>query len=317
MKTTFILICMLLGGQTLSAQNLAQKHLAQLPPLPNNICSISSVEDEAYRNRIQKVIEAIDADVERIEQQLPTQNQMIKSLSQKTGISQQKLNELSNSDNEAEGEKLIPQETLEASSITAEDLKKLENMSEAERQQWAMNFAKLGNAKQEQIQSEQIYSYTEKISKIEEELAAYTSSWSAMQLNFDEQEKLARANLDSCLKRVQRNAPKPKYQGEHCINEKAIEEYLAKNEQPCYEAYCSLMSPKKKLLFNKKEADLPKMFVLITQMQTLQNKMLKEQTGINLNATQTSEVAALALVKEFAKEMFDVYLPIATPYKEQ
>ena len=315
MKTTLIIVCTLLWSQTLLAQNLAQKHLSQLPPLPENICSISSADEDSYRSRILKVIEAIEVDVERIEQLQPTQNQMMQSLSKKTGISQQKLNKLSNSDNEAEGERLMQQKVLEQYGMSVEDIKKIENMSEAEQEQWAKTYAKTGKAKQKQAQDKKLYSNSEEISKLEKEFAVYTTSWSAMQLDFDKQERLAKAKLDTCLEKVRRNAPEPRYQGEHCINEKAIEEYLAKNEQPCYEAYCSHMTPKKKLLITKKEADLPKMIVLITQIQTLKNNLLNEQTGINLNATQTPEVAALALVKEFAKDMYDVFLPIANPYR--
>jgi len=42
---------------------------------------------------------------------------------------------------------------------------------------------------------------------------------------------------------------------------------------------------------------------LLSQIQTIQNDQVKGQTGLDLNASQSNELAALDLVKEFAEEM--------------
>ena len=48
---------------------------------------------------------------------------------------------------------------------------------------------------------------------------------------------------------------------------------------------------------------MPQVLRLLSQIQTIQNDQVKEQTGLNLNASQSNELAALELVKEFAGEM--------------
>jgi hypothetical protein len=56
-------------------------------------------------------------------------------------------------------------------------------------------------------------------------------------------------------------------------------------------------------MMNKKMGEMPQVLRLLSQIQTIQNDQVKEQTGLNLNASQSNELAALELVKEFAGEM--------------
>ena len=292
----------------LNAQQLAQKYLSQLPPLPDNICKVSDAEENNYRNQIIALIAAIDAEVERMGNQLPSEKQALQTLSKKTGISKQQLNEMENSDNESASEKQMLQKTLNEYGISMDEIKNLENMSEAEQQEWGENYAKSDKRIQKQKQDKSQFKQSEQVNALEKELAGYTSEWGKMQTDYEKHEKVAKADLDSCLEQVRKNAPQPKYQGEHCINQKAIDEYFEKNEPPCYTAYCAYLSPKKKMILNKKKADLPKMCELTTRLQSLRNDMLKSQSGINLNSTGINEVSALNLVKEYAKEMENVFL---------
>lgn len=176
-------------------------------------------------------------------------------------------------------------------------------MSEAEQQGWGENYAKSDKRIQKQKQDKSQFKRSEQVNSLEQELAYYTSEWGKMQTDYEKHEKIAKADLDSCLEEVRKNAPQPKFQGGHCVNQKAIDEYFEENELLCHNAYCTYLSPKKKIMLNKKKADLPKMCELTTRLQSLRNEMLKSQSGINLNTTDINEIPALNLVKEYAKEM--------------
>lgn len=126
------------------------------------------------------------------------------------------------------------------------------------------------------------------------------------ELELKRQDQLANKELTECLEKVKNNTPKPKYQGEALINGNEIDEYIAKNEKLCHQNYCNRISPLKIQTLNHKKADLQKMIALTIKLQTLQNDMLKIQTGIDLNATEANIIGALALVKEYAKEMYNL-----------
>lgn len=295
---------------TLLAQSPAHKYLVQLPPLPDNICVISEVEEESFRNRILSVIETIEAEAKRIEKQQPTQTQMNKSISQQTGISEENLNELTNSQDEKKGEKLANQKMQTEYGVSLEEAKKMEQMSEKELQQWGENHVKNQSNKAQEGKNhnndKQLVLLTTEIEKINAELSTYITSWSNMELELKRQDQLANKELTECLQKVKNSAPKPKYQGEACINQNEIDEYIAKNEKLCHQTYCNRISPLKIQTLNHKKADLQKMIALTIKLQTLQNDMLKIQTGIDLNATEANIIGALALVKEYAKELYNL-----------
>ncbi len=299
------------------AQNVALKYLSQLPPFPNNMCSLSLKDEEMIRNQISKVIEAIENECERIEKQQPSQQQLMNSVSKKTGISKKKLVEMAEKDDEKEGEKLIQQKVEKEYGISAEELKALENMSEAELEKWGKNYANKRQAKQSGQKEKAEFDRAEEINRLEKELERYVSSWTTLSGDYEKDDDDAKRELRRCLEEVEKKAPQPIYQGEHCTNEKAIEHYFALNEPPCYEAYCSTMSPKKKLLLNKKRADIPQMCDLIARSQILKNDIQKDNFGVNISKGILQDIPALALVKEYAKELYNMVSRTRSKYDER
>ena len=96
--------------QSLSAQNTLIKYMSKLPPLPEDFCNTNSAAYSNFSDQVTKVIATIDDEIERIQKQTPTENQALKDISKKTGISTQKLNELINSEDEGEAEKIMQQQ---------------------------------------------------------------------------------------------------------------------------------------------------------------------------------------------------------------
>lgn len=287
----------------------ARKYLAQLPPFPDNICSIKEPEENAFRNGILTVVEAIGDEVLRIERQQPTQQQMTKSLSEESGISTNELNRLAENGDEEDGERLMEQKLKDEYGITLAEVDNLENMSEAEQKQWAENAAKnranTTEGKSALAEDQIMVNLNNRMEELVGEITAYQTKWASMEHELSKQEKQAREELDVCMQRVKNGAPEPKYQGEHCTNQKAIDEYFKYNEPPCHQAYCQRISPLKMHNLERKRADLYKMFVLFEELQTIQNEMLERQTGINLNTTESPAIGALTLVREYAYDMYD------------
>ncbi|MDX9920973.1 MAG: hypothetical protein RB289_13520, partial [Paludibacter sp.] len=87
MKNTVILISLMWITQSLSAQNTLIKYMSKLPPLPEDFCNTNSAAYSNFSDQVTKVIATIDDEIERIQKQTPTENQALKDISKKTGIS--------------------------------------------------------------------------------------------------------------------------------------------------------------------------------------------------------------------------------------
>ena len=306
MKNTVILISLMWITQSLSAQNTLIKYMSKLPPLPEDFCNTNSAAYSNFSDQVTKVIATIDDEIERIQKQTPTENQALKDISKKTGISTQKLNELINSEDEGEAEKLMQQQVQKQYGVSLSEFENVANMSKDEQEKWGKEYSKTDKSKQTVQKAKSDYQSADEINKLNAEITAYINDWTAMQMDLQKHQRIAKTECDTCIEKVQRSAPEPRYQGEHCVNEHAIYEYIEKNEAICYNNYCNYMTPKTKVYLNKKKADLPKLYELLARKNKLENDIAKSETGIEMNNVVSEDLIALALVKEFAKEMLNV-----------
>mgnify|MGYP000367190011 FL=1 len=230
----------------------------------------------------------------------------MKDISKKTGISTQKLNELINSEDEGEAEKIMQQQVQKQYGVSISEFENVANMSKEEQEKWGKEYSKTDKSKQTVQKGKNNYQSAEEINRLNTEITAYINDWTAMQMDLQKHQRLAKTECDTCIEKVQRSAPEPRYQGEHCVNQHAIYEYIEKNEAICYNNYCNYMTPKTKVYLNKKKADLPKLYELLARKNKLENDIAKSETGIEMNNVGSEDLIALALVKEFAKEMLNV-----------
>ena len=284
-----VVIILWIFSQLISAQQLAQNYLSNLPKFPDNGCTVTETNKKAFYQQIDRVIEAIESDIERIHKQ-------------QSSVDQNQLPGKA-SDGEASGEQLAQQKLMKDHGISSMDLKKLENMSEEELQEWGKKYVASNQGKQSQSSARKQYNINTELQDLQNRLSTYKEGWMKMQAEYEKKEKQAKTDLDLCLEMVLKNAPEPQYRGEACINQKVIDEYVAKNEQRCNDNYCQTVTPLKKQMISKKMGELPQVLRLLSQIQTIQNDQVKGQTGLDLNASQSNELAALDLVKEFAEEM--------------
>lgn len=284
-----VVIILWIFSQLISAQQLAQNYLSNLPKFPDNGCTVTETNKKAFYQQIDRVIEAIESDIERIHKQQSSADQ-----NQLPGKA---------SDGEASGEQLAQQKLMKDHGISSMDLKKLENMSEEELQEWGEKYVASNQGKQSQSSARKQYNINTELQDLQNRLSTYKEGWMKMQAEYEKKEKQAKTDLDLCLEIVLKNSPEPQYRGEACSNQKVIDEYVAKNEQRCNDNYCQTTAPLKKQMINKKWGELPQVLRLLSQIQTAQNNQVKRQAGLDLNASQSNELAALDLVKEFAEEM--------------
>ncbi|MDD3489828.1 MAG: hypothetical protein PHR62_08090 [Paludibacter sp.] len=306
MKNTVILISLMWITQSLSAQNTLIKYMSKLPPLPEDFCNTNSAAYSNFSDQVTKVIATIDDEIESIQKQTPTENQALKDISKKTGISTQKLNELINSEDEGEAEKLMQQQVQKQYGVSLSEFENVANMSKDEQEKWGKEYSKTDKSKQTVQKGKNNYQSAEEINRLNAEITAYINDWTAMQMDLQKHQRIAKTECDTCIEKVQRSAPEPRYQGEHCVNQHAIDEYIEKNEAICYNNYCNYMTPKTKVYLNKKKTDLPKLYELLARKNKLENDIAKSETGIEMNNVVSEDLIALALVKEFAKEMLNV-----------
>ncbi len=305
MKNTVILISLMWITQSLSAQNTLIKYMSKLPPLPEDFCNTNSAAYSNFSDQVTKVIATIDDEIERIQKQTPTENQALKDISKKTGISTQKLNELINSEDEGEAEKIMQQQVQKQYGVSLSEFENVTNMSPAEQEKWAKEYAKTDKAKQSSQKAKSDYQSAEEINRLNAEITAYINEWSAMLTDLQKHRRLSKAECDTCIEKVRKNAPEPKYQGEHCINQNAIDEFIEKNEAECYKNYCNYMTPKIKAYLNRKKTDLPKVYELMARKYKLENDLAKSQTGIDMNNMVSPDIIALGLIRDFANEMMN------------
>ncbi len=305
MKNTVILISLMWITQSLSAQNTLIKYMSKLPPLPEDFCNTNSAAYSNFSDQVTKVIATIDDEIERIQKQTPTENQALKDISKKTGISTQKLNELINSEDEGEAEKLMQQQVQKQYGVSLSEFENVANMSKDEQEKWGKEYSKTDKSKQTVQKGKNNYQSAEEINRLNAEITAYINDWKAMQMDLQKHQRIAKTECDTCIEKVQRSAPEPRYQGEHCVNEHAIYEYIEKNEAICYNNYCNYMTPKTKVYLNKKKADLPKLYELLARKNKLENDIAKSQTGIDMNNMVSPDIIALGLIRDFANEMMN------------
>jgi hypothetical protein len=207
---------------------------------------------------------------------------------------------------EGEAEKIMQQQVQKQYGVSISEFENVANMSKDEQEKWGKEYSKTDKSKQTVQKGKNNYQSAEEINRLNAEITAYINDWKAMQMDLQKHQRIAKTECDTCIEKVQRSAPEPRYQGEHCVNEHAIDEYIEKNEAICYNNYCNYMTPKTKVYLNKKKADLPKLYELLARKNKLENDIAKSETGIEMNNVVSEDLIALALVKDFAKEMLNV-----------
>lgn len=148
-KQRYIFLCaiMLVAYSVLQAQSTPEAFLSQLPSPPTGNCTADRAEIDRFSDRINKVQEQIRQVIDRIhaDAQADMEKNKSKIMSkaiQQSGLSKSDVHNLQQSDgSEEEGRKAAEKVVSEQYGISLQELEKVGEMSDAEQEKWAQQYA--------------------------------------------------------------------------------------------------------------------------------------------------------------------------------
>lgn len=148
-KQRYIFLCaiMLVAYSVLQAQSTPEAFLGQLPTPPTINCAADRAEIDRFSDRINKVQEQIRQVIDRIhaDAQADMEKNKSKIMSkaiQQSGLSKSDVHNLQQSDgSEEEGRKAAEKVVSEQYGISLQELEKVGEMSDAEQEKWAQQYA--------------------------------------------------------------------------------------------------------------------------------------------------------------------------------
>ncbi len=132
---------------TVQAQTTAKAFLSQLPAVPNTVCNADTSTINRYMAQINKVRNGIEAENDRLGIQATAnweknKDKMLSTNAANLGLSKSDMQKLMNENiSEKEGLAIANKSVENRYGTSVEELQKVANMSEAEQEQWAKDFA--------------------------------------------------------------------------------------------------------------------------------------------------------------------------------
>lgn len=146
--TIFLLFISLFFIPTvINAQSTPEALLSQLPPVPNVDCAVDRSEidnftDKVYqvKSDLREVIDRIHADAQADMEK--NKNKVVSNAIRQSGLNKSDVRKLQQSDgSEDEGQKAVEKVVSEQYGISMQDLEKVGEMSDAEQEKWAQQYA--------------------------------------------------------------------------------------------------------------------------------------------------------------------------------
>lgn len=132
---------------SINAQTTPEALLSQLPSVPNVDCAVDRSEIDNFTDKIyqvksdlQQVIDRIHADAQADMEK--NKNKVVSNAIRQSGLNKSDVRKLQQSDgSEDEGQKAVEKVVSEQYGVSMQDLEKIGNMSDAEQEKWAQNYA--------------------------------------------------------------------------------------------------------------------------------------------------------------------------------
>ncbi|MDD3080552.1 MAG: hypothetical protein PHH37_15830 [Paludibacter sp.] len=181
-KLYILPVLFLLQAGVLKAQSTPEAFLAQLPAIPSSVCGVDTSVVNHFMNQIDKTKEAIQDEIDRFQARTGVDlkkinDKILSSVAAQLGLNMNDTNHLQN-ENISDGQKnkVIDKSLKNQYGLSMNEVSKVANMSEAEQQQWAQNYAnqQMQKAKQnpkEALKNQPKYNRIIKLQK--EQMAIY------------------------------------------------------------------------------------------------------------------------------------------------
>lgn len=146
-KYSVLLSILLISYYHVHAQSAPEALLAQLPGIPNVNCAADTSEINRFSDRIYKVKEIIDQEIDRIHSNAQSdmeasKNKIMSDAVRQSGLSGNDLKKLQQSGGSKEqGRKAAEKVVMDQYNLSLQDLEKVGEMSDAEQEKWAQDYA--------------------------------------------------------------------------------------------------------------------------------------------------------------------------------
>lgn len=144
-KTYFVAVFSLLLPTAINAQTTPEAFLSQLPPIPNIVCAADSSVVNRFTSRIYQVKTDLKEVIDRINTNAQAdkgENKIVSNAIRKSGLNKSDVQELQKSDgSEEQGRKAAEKVVSEQYGVSLQDLEKVGEMSDADQEKWAQNYA--------------------------------------------------------------------------------------------------------------------------------------------------------------------------------
>lgn len=132
----------------LHAQPAAADYFKQAPAIPAKNCHITGIQQDAFENAVQALIDKVDADAKERSQQADDymnahQDEMKSNMIKKSGMSDDDIKKLQNGKDLSEAEKneMANKMLQQKANMSLDEAKNLKNMSKEAQQAWAQGYA--------------------------------------------------------------------------------------------------------------------------------------------------------------------------------
>lgn len=147
LKNHLIFGTIFLASFTIQAQNTAKAFLSQLPAVPNTVCNADTSAINHFIAQIDKVKSGIETEEDKLGIQInatwdKNKDKMLSTNAANLGLSTSDMKKLMNENiSEDEGLTIANKSVENQYGTSMEEFQKVANMSEAEQEQWAKDFA--------------------------------------------------------------------------------------------------------------------------------------------------------------------------------
>jgi len=146
-KTYFVAVFSLLLPPIINAQSTPEAFLSQLPPIPNIVCAADSSVANRFTDRIYQVKTNLKEVIDHIHANAQSdmesnKNKIVSNAIRQSGLNKSDVQRLQESDgSEEQGHKAAEKVVSEQYGVSLQDLEKVGEMSDADQEEWAQNYA--------------------------------------------------------------------------------------------------------------------------------------------------------------------------------
>lgn len=146
-KICFVAVLSLLPAIIMNAQTTPEALLNQFPPIPNVVCSADSSEVNRFTSRIYEVKSALQQVIDRIHTEAQANEEKLKEkaisqVAHQSGLNEKEIEQLQQENTTEEHALKAANKVIgEQYNLSLQELEKVGEMSDADQEKWAQNYA--------------------------------------------------------------------------------------------------------------------------------------------------------------------------------